>query len=701
MADDPAFQRLEPSARAHFRLCFFSAVLRLVAHLRATSPTDDQGWLHALLERFPFLNGYFVDLRQFVPEGVTWDSVGDWWEGEIRRWERAADVHLPLAALSRHDIDSRACLALLLAGLVEEDSRFGEVFASIQGGERRPTIETIGHVLPFDDGADGWATCRPLVASGLLTVANEQAPRLEWVVRVPVALWDAAHGTSESQPLSWCRWRSRDDLPDLDTLVVDERFRAHLRRVAPLVRRDGASVVVVRGTPGSDRLLVLQAVARALDCGTLEMVAGAAADPAWHLAGPLCALTHALPIIIWDAAPGETLDLPPLGGYRGPVAIAMGLEGGLGGWAAEHAVTLTVPHPSPGERLRVWQAALGGCAVPDLTLVSERFQLPGAYIRQAASGAIAHAALDGREAIGMDDVRSACRLLNRQLLDTLAARLDADGAWTQLVVSDGTATKLRELERRCRHRERLLDRVGWAVPSNNRGVRALFTGPSGTGKTLAAKILAGPSVLGMDLYRVDLAAIVNKYIGETEKNLHRILTRAEELDVVLLLDEGDALLGRRTEVKSANDRYANLETNYLLQRLETYQGIVIVTTNAGENIDPAFQRRMDVVVEFVPPQAQERWRIWRLHLPPDQAVDDPFLEEIAQRCALSGGQIRNAALHAALLALDERSVVRRWHVAHAVDSEYRKAGATSPLRDVSRPASDESSMRAFINALSV
>ena len=200
--------------------------------------------------------------------------------------------------------------------------------------------------------------------------------------------------------------------------------------------------------------------------------------------------------------------------------------------------------------------------------------------------------------VTLADAQEACRALNRQLLDTLATHLDGDGfSWEMLVVSDGVVDRLGELERRCRHRERLPERLGPAFgATGNRGVRALLTGPSGTGKTLAARILAAE--LGMDLYRVDLAAVVNKYIGETEKNLHRVLSTAEDLDVVLLLDEGDALLGARTEVRSSNDRYANLETNYLLQRLENYQGIVLITTNAGENIDSAFQRRMDVVAEL-------------------------------------------------------------------------------------------------------
>src|SRR5205823_7525236 len=171
------------------------------------------------------------------------------------------------------------------------------------------------------------------------------------------------------------------------------------------------------------------------------------------------------------------------------------------------------------------------------------------------------------------------------------------------------------------------------------GVRALFTGASGTGKTLAARLLS--AILQMDLYRLDLSLVVNKYIGETEKNLNQVFARAEELDVILLLDEGDALLTQRTSVQTANDRYANLETNYLLQRLESYEGILLVTTNARDRIDGAFQRRMDVIVEFHLPDPVERLKIWELHLPPEHLSDPAFLFEVANRCHLSGAQIRN------------------------------------------------------------
>ncbi len=223
-----------------------------------------------------------------------------------------------------------------------------------------------------------------------------------------------------------------------------------------------------------------------------------------------------------------------------------------------------------------------------------------------------------------------------------------------------------------------MEHVGPAFAHNlNRGVRALFSGPSGAGKTLAARALAG--ALQMDLYRVDLASVVNKYIGETEKNLNRIFTLAEELDIILLLDEGDSLMTRRTDVRGANDRYANLETNFLLQRLESYEGIILITTNAAQRIDQAFVRRLDVVVDFSLPEAEQRRRLWELHLPLDHQVDEMFLERAIQRCKLSGGQIRNTALHAGLLALREGRPVCAEELADALQREYRKAGHPYPL----------------------
>jgi SpoVK/Ycf46/Vps4 family AAA+-type ATPase len=325
--------------------------------------------------------------------------------------------------------------------------------------------------------------------------------------------------------------------------------------------------------------------------------------------------------------------------------------------------------------------------------------MSGRYIRQCAPLAVASAALDSRASVSVSDVREASRAINRQVLEALAAPLETSGGWDQLVVGSGTESELRDLESRCRHRERLATAFGTGFPGGlNRGVRALFEGPSGTGKTLGARVIAAQ--VGLDLYRVDLASVINKYIGETEKNLSRILSRAEDLDVILLLDEGDALLSRRTDVRSSNDRYANLETNYLLQRLETYDGICIVTTNMGAHIDPAFRRRMDVVARFHLPDAEQRWKLWHLHLPEDSAVDSETLEEVALRYSLSGGQVRNAALYAALSALGRGGRVERSDLLSAIELEHRKAGASFRREPSSAPRSDGDALERFVSAIS-
>jgi SpoVK/Ycf46/Vps4 family AAA+-type ATPase len=354
--------------------------------------------------------------------------------------------------------------------------------------------------------------------------------------------------------------------------------------------------------------------------------------------------------------------------------------------------------------MELWKRALGKGASAEVSQIAatlaSTFCLPGRYIRQSARLASDYAAMERRQTVSVSDVRWAARAMNRQVLDTLATRVEGEASWAQLIVKDATGRELQILEDRCLHREQLASTFAASMPGGmNRGVRALFEGPSGTGKTLAARVLA--TELGLDLYRVDLAAVVNKYIGETEKNLSRVLSRAEDLNVVLLLDEGDALMTRRTDVKSANDRYANLETNYLLQRLENYTGIVVVTTNASQAIDLAFRRRMDAVVKFHLPDAAERWRLWLAHLPIDYEVDPSTLEEIARRYQLTGGQIRNVCVNAELTALSlGQHGLRLPHLLAALQAEHRKAGA-SFIESATTPKSQNlRKMAEFVGGLS-
>jgi ATPase family associated with various cellular activities (AAA) len=629
-----AFDHIERTASGHFRLNFYAAVYHLVHALRRLAD-DGRTALEKLLQEHHFLARYLEQILPHLPDDLSWDDTVPWWRHEIAGWEKSAATDLPLAALAESGVGFDGRLVMMLAALGEEDSRFGTLYEALQAPwpARRPSLELVGRIL--NDGAsdpDGWGICRALLASGLVEVANPEAPRAEWTIRLSQPVWRLIRGERGTDLLPGCRLVEADTSPPLNDLVADPALVARLGRVSGLVEDGRVRTLVVKGMPGSDQIAVLGAVARAMGRGLAIVQGGGKSgeEPgaaARRLLGPVCLMGRYMPIFAYDLAPGETAEVPALPGYTGPLGVALGMEGGVGGVAAEASLTLTLPPLTAEERRASWRRALDNHVGGDLDAVTDRFLLPAGHIRQAAAMAVSHAALDRRETVELRDIREACRTLNRQMLDTHAALLDGGGAWRDLVVSNPTALRLRDLELRCRQRERLLAHLGSAFAGNrNRGVRALFSGASGTGKTLAAKIIAVE--LGLDLYRVDLGAVVNKYIGETEKNLHLVLSRAEALDVILLLDEGDSLLGNRTEVKNANDRYANLETNYLLQRLETFQGIVFVTTNAAQHIDRAFQRRMDVVVPFVHPEANERRAIWRLHLPARHAIDDELFEEV-------------------------------------------------------------------------
>ncbi|ARA94259.1 hypothetical protein AWN76_014595 [Rhodothermaceae bacterium RA] len=698
--DAPAFADIPVTPTHHFRLSFYAAVYHVAHYTRALyrqrGDDPDAVWVD-----HPVLARYDDDLRPYLPADLPRAAGPAWWDQALDAWARRASAPLPLHRLAALGLGAMERRALLIAGLVEEEARLGTLFATLQAPlpGRRPCLELIGRIAASGHEApDPWHTCRPLLDLGLLACAHTEAPRSEWLLRVPPPVWTLLRGEAPETALAHRGFRSATSFPALDAVVAAPAIRERLAQIPALVRSGQADLLLLRGPAGSDQETLAGALARALDRHLLLIDGVPPADEAAVL-GPLCLLAGALPVLRIDPAPGETVALPALPGYDGPLGVILGLAGGVRSPDRQRLLTLTIPVLPAAERRLCWRQALPTASDAALDAITERFLLPAGTIRQVAPLAETQAALARRTAVTCADVRAACRLLNRQRLDTLAEPLPATGSWAHLVVSDAAQRTLRALMRRCRHRERLLERLGPAFGSSmNRGVRALFAGPSGTGKTLAARILAAE--LGMDLYRVDLAAVVNKYIGETEKNLHHVFAAAEALDVILLLDEGDALLGSRTDVRTANDRYANLETNYLLQRLEHYQGIVLVTTNLGDNIDRAFQRRMDVVVDFLPPQAEERLRIWHLHLPPDHAVAPAFLQDLAARYRLTGGQIRNAALHATLLALDQGdAAVGARHVEAGVSSEYHKAGATCPPASSAPGPVRRQGMQAFLQTL--
>ncbi|WP_199512588.1 ATP-binding protein [Nucisporomicrobium flavum] len=332
---------------------------------------------------------------------------------------------------------------------------------------------------------------------------------------------------------------------------------------------------------------------------------------------------------------------------------------------------IAVATPRPDEQRELWAAALDG-VVPvgdgDLSRLVAQFTLPGHVIRAAASDARRRAA-SGAPA-GYDLAWQAGLDHARMALDDLGRRITPRAGWDDLVLPAPQRAVLNEIVAHVRRRSTVHDDWGFEdVLRRGLGVTALFAGGSGTGKTLAAEVLAHD--LGLDLFVIDLSQVVNKYIGETEKNLRRVFDAAERGGAVLLFDEADALFGKRSEVKDSHDRYANIEVSYLLMRMEAYRGLAILTSNMKKSMDSAFLRRLRFVVDFPFPDAPERAEIWRRVIPARAPAEGLDPERLAQ-LTVSGGSIRNIALSAAFLAADEGATLQMRHVLAATRTEYLK-----------------------------
>ena len=373
------------------------------------------------------------------------------------------------------------------------------------------------------------------------------------------------------------------------------------------------------------------------------------------------------------------------------LAVARRLAGRL---AAGQRLIISSPDPVSGfparsrvldledadaaEHLAVWRAALGPAAAAlngHLERVAGQFRLPGDQLRAVADELEDDTALaDGTTGIPAPDglaerLWAACRVRARADLDGHAERIVPAARWDDLVLPERELAALRDLLRHARHRATVFET--WQLGRGHRaaGVTALFAGPSGTGKSLAAEVIAGE--LDVDLYRVDLSQVVSKYIGETEKNLRRVFDAAELSGAVLVVDEADALFGQRSEVKDSHDRYANIEVSYLLQRMESYRGLAVLTTNLRANIDDAFIRRLAFIVTFPFPDGAARAALWQRAFGRRTPVDELEIDRLAQ-LTLAGGSIRNVAVHAAFLAAERGGRVTMADLRRGAHSEYGK-----------------------------
>jgi len=331
-------------------------------------------------------------------------------------------------------------------------------------------------------------------------------------------------------------------------------------------------------------------------------------------------------------------------------------------------VRFDLDKPRPPEQRRLWEKALGPSAVAingALDELAEQFRLSARTISSTGSRPG-----PGGGPVTAESLWSACRSHSRPRLEDLAQRVAVSAGWGDLVLAEPQVRTLRQIASQVRHRITVYEDWGFAGKGRRGlGVSALFAGESGTGKTMAAEVLAGE--LGLDLFRIDLSAVVSKYIGETEKNLRLVFDAAEEGGVILLFDEADALFGKRADVKDSHDRYANIEVSYLLQRMEAYQGLAILTTNLKSSMDRAFQRRLRFAVNFPFPDAAQREAIWRRVFPPGTPTEGLDPSKLAQ-LNVTGGNIRNIAINAAFLAAEAKKPVDMGHLLHAAKLEAQK-----------------------------
>jgi SpoVK/Ycf46/Vps4 family AAA+-type ATPase len=343
-------------------------------------------------------------------------------------------------------------------------------------------------------------------------------------------------------------------------------------------------------------------------------------------------------------------------------------------------VRIEFAKPTYGERKQLWPRSLNGsipiAATVDLAALASKFRFTAGQIQDATATArnLARWRDPVHGQVTMDDLYAASRLQSNRKLGELARKITPHYTWDDIVLPTDRMQQLREIVNQIKYRAKVYEEWGFDHKlAMGKGLNALFAGPSGTGKTMAADIMAG--ALGLDLYKIDLSTVVSKYIGETEKNLARIFVEAETSNAILFFDEADALFGKRSEVRDSHDRYANIEISYLLQRMEEYSGMVILATNLSKNLDEAFVRRMHFTVDFPFPDQKHRQRIWE-KIWPAETPRDPTLDLalMARSFEVAGGNIRNIALAAAFFAADDGEVVQMSHLVRAIQREYQKMG---------------------------
>ena len=636
-----------------------------------------------------------------------------------------AGVSLPIRRLTRLFRLSTLEQDVLLLGLAPElDLRFERLFAYVQDDvtRRRPSVDLALRLLcrtPSEriQARPIFSPRSPLVREHLVQIFEDgqRLPPLPGrFLRVDDRIVAELLGQGDALVDAVLAGQVRVSRPTrpLASLVLPPPVLERLERFVEGQRQgiggqQGGLILALQGSYGSGRRAISEAICtelkRPLLTVLVDRLAASDVDPREGVTRLVREALLRGAAILWQgadrllneelpAAPDATgaIGRPaPAGPWRAALLAALRDHRGLSflpmdtAWEARGALgdaggrfaRIELPSPSYAEREALWRHRLDGAAPGDdvLQAIASTFRLSGGQIRDAVAMAGSLSRSRG-EAVAAEDLYVACRAQSSGRLDSLAHKIRPTYGWDDIVLPADHVGQLREITSQVRHRRVVLERWGFdAHLAMGKGLNALFAGPSGTGKTMAAEIVAAD--LGLELYKVDLSTMVSKYIGETEKNLERIFTAAREANAILFFDEADAIFGKRSEVKDAHDRYANIEVGYLLQKMEEYDGIVILATNLRKNLDDAFARRLHAAIDFPFPEEPDRYRIWTKVFPSAAPLaPDVDLAFLAQRFKLAGGNIRNIALLSAFLAAEANGAIGMIHIMRAIKREYQKLG---------------------------
>ncbi|HEX5182274.1 MAG TPA: ATP-binding protein [Allosphingosinicella sp.] len=579
---------------------------------------------------------------------------------EVERLLRDRPAEERLAALAgRFGLSTGELLAAALCLAAETDPQAARLVAAAQApvGGARPLAGLLA-ALFAETGLDTVAIASGAAArAGLIVLGDEPQPLTERSVSIPAPIVAALSGRILAP--------DKVEMVGANYVALPESFedaaRAYARRLAAAA---GPVALVLRSPSATEAETAAAAIAGALGLGCADIGEARPADHACWLAAAAM-----LPLVRAALGPGDMLRFGPAAPWDGPILVIAGAEGVVE--APFPVLEWSLPLPSEEERAALWRAAG----------LSEAGAARAARTYRQGAGRIAEIAarLPGTDSGEEHDWPRLVAAVDSgaSRLDTLARRSRSAASREDLVLPAPLARQLDLFVDRIRLRNALADDLGPAVRARYRpGVRALFTGESGTGKTLAAAAIARQA--GLPLYRVDLAAMTSKWIGETEKNVSTVLDAAQHADVVLFFDEADSLFGARTEVSDSHDRFANAQTNYLLQRIEDFDGVAILASNSRDRFDPAFARRLDFILSFPLPDAAARRALWTGHLGTAHALSLRELDALALHVDLAGGHIRNIVLAASVRAQGEERAIHLAHVAEAVADEYAKLGRSPP-----------------------